>query len=156
MRGVNKCIFIGNLAADPEIRAMPNGKLVGNFRIGVSEQWKDQAGAKQERTEWVSCVVYDKLAEIAEKYLKKGAKVFIEGKQRTRKWQAQDGSDKYTTETIVNELQMLDGNQVKPDSAPQRRPAQGAPQQNNSAPGGDPNGFDIDVPFLQHDRFMVV
>lgn len=141
-RGVNKCIFIGHLASDPEIRSMPNGKLVGNFRIGVSEQWKDQSGAKQERTEWVSCVVYEKLAEIAEKYLKKGAKVFIEGKQRTRKWQAQDGADRYSTEIIVNDLQMLDGNAVKQDSAPQRGPDRSAPVKQQ----GDGFG-DQDIPF---------
>ncbi|EIC22671.1 single-stranded DNA-binding protein [Thiorhodovibrio frisius] len=111
-RGVNKVILIGNLGNDPEIRYFPNGDAVTNLSIATSESWKDRnTGEPQERTEWHRIVIRGKLAEIAKQYLRKGSKVFIEGKLRTRKWQGQDGQDRYTTEVIVDmtgSMQMLD------------------------------------------------
>ena len=109
-RGVNKAILIGNLGADPETRFMPSGGAVTNVRLATSETWKDkQSGQMQERTEWHRVVFFNKLGEIAGEYLKKGSKVYIEGSIRTRKWQGQDGQDRYTTEIVANEMQMLDG-----------------------------------------------
>lgn len=109
-RGVNKVILIGNLGADPETRFMPSGGAVTNVRLATSETWKDkQSGQMQERTEWHRVVFFNKLGEIAGEYLKKGSKVYIEGSIRTRKWQGQDGQDRYTTEIVANEMQMLDG-----------------------------------------------
>lgn len=109
-RGVNKVILIGNLGADPETRFMPSGGAVTNVRLATSESWKDrQSGQMQERTEWHRVVFFNKLGEIAGEYLKKGSKVFIEGSIRTRKWQGQDGQDRYTTEIVASEMQMLDG-----------------------------------------------
>lgn len=109
-RGVNKVILIGNLGADPETRFMPSGGAVTNVRLATSESWKDrQSGQMQERTEWHRVVFFNKLGEIAGEYLKKGSKVYIEGSIRTRKWQGQDGQDRYTTESVANEMQMLDG-----------------------------------------------
>ena len=109
-RGVNKVILIGNLGADPETRFMPSGGAVTNVRLATSESWKDrQTGQMQERTEWHRVVFFNKLGEIAGEYLKKGSKVYIEGAIRTRKWQGQDGQDRYTTEIVASEMQMLDG-----------------------------------------------
>jgi len=109
-RGVNKVILVGNLGADPEVRYTQNGSAVANLRLATSEQWKDkQTGENQERTEWHRVAMFGRLGEIAGEYLKKGSKVYIEGKLQTRKWQAQDGSDRYSTEVIANEMQMLDG-----------------------------------------------
>ena len=108
-RGVNKVILIGNLGQDPEVRYMPNGNAVANITLATSESWKDQQGQMQERTEWHRCVLYRRLAEIAGEYLKKGAKVYMEGRLQTREWQDQQGQKRYTTEIIVNEMQMLDG-----------------------------------------------
>ena len=107
-RGVNKVILIGNLGKDPEVRYMPNGKAVANITVATSETWKDQQGQQQERTEWHRCTMYDRLAEITGEYLKKGAKVYLEGKLQTREWQDQQGQKRYTTEIIVSEMQMLD------------------------------------------------
>ncbi|EKF74445.1 single-stranded DNA-binding protein [Alcanivorax hongdengensis A-11-3] len=108
-RGVNKVILIGNLGADPETRFMPSGGAVTNIRLATSETWKDrQSGQMQERTEWHRVVFFNKLGEIAGEYLKKGSKVYVEGSIRTRKWQGQDGQDRYTTEIVANEMQMLD------------------------------------------------
>lgn len=108
-RGINKVILIGNLGADPETRYMPSGGAVTNINVATSETWKDkQTGQPQERTEWHRCVFFNRLAEIAGEYLKKGSKVYIEGSLRTRKWQGQDGQDRYTTEIVANEMQMLD------------------------------------------------
>jgi single-strand DNA-binding protein len=105
MRGVNKVILVGNVGQDPESRFMPNGKAVTNLRIATSESWKDkQTGDQREATEWHTVVMYDRLAEIAVEYLKKGSQVYIEGKLRTRKWQDKEGRDRYT-----NEMQMLGG-----------------------------------------------
>lgn len=108
-RGINKVILIGNLGADPEVRYMPNGAAVANLRIATSESWRDkQTGAQQERTEWHRVVLFRRLGEIAGEYLRKGAKVYVEGRLQTRKWQGQDGIDRYTTEIVANDLQMLD------------------------------------------------
>src|SRR5688572_21226657 len=107
-RGVNKVILVGNLGADPDTRYMPSGKAVTNIRLATSESWKDrQTGDMQERTEWHSIVMYDKLGEIAAEYLRKGSQVYIEGKIRTRKWQDKEGKDRYTTEIIADQMQML-------------------------------------------------
>ena len=164
-RGVNKVILIGNLGADPETRFMPSGGAVTNVRLATSETWKDkQSGQMQERTEWHRVVFFNKLGEIAGEYLKKGSKVYIEGSIRTRKWQGQDGQDRYTTEIVANEMQMLDsrgsgqgdsnmggggayGGQSPQSSAPAQgssAPAQNAPQ---TAPAQDFNDFDDDIPF---------
>lgn len=160
MKGVNKFLGIGNLGQDPEIKQMPNGKAVVNFSIAVSEQWKDKAtGQKQEKTEWIRCVAFDRLAEIIGQYVTKGSKIYVEGKLQTRKWQAQDGSDRYSTEIVVSEMQMLSG---KSDGGPaggnisgQSRPghnggssgpaAYNATQAPPNAGGFDP--FEDDIPF---------
>nr|WP_232059071.1 single-stranded DNA-binding protein [Kineobactrum salinum] len=108
-RGVNKVILVGNLGADPETRYMPSGGAVTNVNVATSESWKDkQTGQPQERTEWHRVVFFNRLAEIAGEYLKKGSKVYVEGSLRTRKWQGQDGQDRYTTEIVASEMQMLD------------------------------------------------
>jgi single-strand DNA-binding protein len=109
-KGVNKCIFIGNLGADPETRYTPSGVAVTNIRIAVSETWKDrQSGEQQERTEWVRVVGFNRLAEIMGEYLQKGSQVYVEGRMQTNKWQDQQGNDRYTTEIIANDMQMLGG-----------------------------------------------
>lgn len=108
-RGVNKVIIVGNLGQDPEVRFMPNGSAVANFTVATSETWKDkQTGEQKEKTEWHRIVIYQRLAEIAGEYLKKGSKVYLEGRLQTRKWQNQQGVDQYTTEIVANEMQMLD------------------------------------------------
>ena len=108
-RGINKVILIGNLGADPETRAMPSGMTVANINVATSENWKDkQSGENKERTEWHKVALFGRLGEIAGEYLKKGSKVYIEGSLRTRKWQDKSGNDRYTTEIIANEMQMLD------------------------------------------------
>ena len=108
-RGVNKVILVGNLGSDPEIRYMPNGNAVANLNLATSESWKDQQGQLQERTEWHRLVMYRRLAEIAAEYLTKGAQIYVEGKLQTRKWQDEQGHDRYTTEIIVDQMQMLGG-----------------------------------------------
>lgn len=109
-RGINKVIIIGNLGAEPEVRYMPSGGAVANLRIATSETWKDkQSGENVEHTEWHRVVLYNRLGEIAGEYLHKGSKVYIEGSIRTRKWQDKDGQDRYSTEIIGREMQMLDG-----------------------------------------------
>ncbi|WP_417658655.1 single-stranded DNA-binding protein [Pseudidiomarina sp.] len=109
-RGINKVILIGNLGADPEVRYTQNNTAIANLSIATSETWKDkQTGEPREQTEWHRCVAYRRLAEIAGEYLKKGSKVYIEGRLQTRKWQGQDGVERYTTEIVINDLQMLDG-----------------------------------------------
>lgn len=108
-RGVNKVILVGNLGQDPETRYTPSGSAISNINIATSETWKDkQTGQPQERTEWHRVVFFNRLAEIAGEYLRKGSKVYIEGSLRTRKWQDQQGQDRYTTEIVANEMQMLD------------------------------------------------
>jgi single-strand DNA-binding protein len=109
-RGINKVILIGNLGADPETRAMPSGSSVANLRIATSESWRDKtSGEQQERTEWHRVALFGRLAEIATEYLKKGSQVYIEGSLRTRKWQDKQGNERFSTEIIGNELQMLGG-----------------------------------------------
>lgn len=109
-RGVNKVILIGNLGADPETRAMPSGTTVANLRVATSESWRDkQTGEQQERTEWHRVALFGRLAEVAGEYLRKGSQVYIEGSLRTRKWQDKEGKDRYSTEIVGNDLQMLGG-----------------------------------------------
>jgi single-strand DNA-binding protein len=109
-RGINKVILIGNLGADPETRAMPSGSTVANLRVATSESWRDkQTGEQQERTEWHRVALFGRLAEVAGEYLKKGSQVYIEGSLRTRKWTDKQGQERYSTEIIGNELQMLGG-----------------------------------------------
>ena len=109
-RGVNKVILVGNLGADPETRAMPSGTTVANLRIATSESWRDkQSGEQQERTEWHRVALFGRLGEIAAEYLKKGSQVYIEGSLRTRKWQDKQGNERYSTEIVANDLQMLGG-----------------------------------------------
>lgn len=141
MSDLNKVMIIGRLGADPETRYMPNGKAVTNIRVATSEKWKDkQTGDMKERTEWHSVVAYDKLAEIIAEYTRKGSQVYIEGKLQTRKWQDKDGKDRYTTEIIAQQMQMLGG---KPQGErPARQPERSAPP-----PADDGGGFDDDIPF---------
>ncbi|HEY5641340.1 MAG TPA: single-stranded DNA-binding protein [Woeseiaceae bacterium] len=109
-RGINKVILVGNLGQDPETRYMPSGAAVTNFTVATNESWKDkQTGEQKERTEWHRVAMFNRLAEIAAEYLRKGSQVYIEGKLRTRKWQDKDGQDRYTTEIIADEMQMLGG-----------------------------------------------
>jgi single-strand DNA-binding protein len=109
-RGINKVILVGNLGADPETRAMPSGTTVANLRIATSESWRDkQSGEQQERTEWHRVVLFGRLGEVAAEYLKKGSQVYIEGSLRTRKWQDKSGVERYSTEIVGNDMQMLGG-----------------------------------------------
>ena len=170
-RGVNKVILIGNLGSDPEVRYMPNGGAVCNFNVATSESWKDkQTGEQRTQTEWHRITIYRRLAEIAGEYLKKGSKIYLEGRLQTRKWQGQDGQDRYTTEVIANEMQMLDsrsGGTANFDdntSNSFEQPTQSAPNPVNPnpdnpnpampAPSTEPaqnnsgfDDFDDDVPF---------
>ena len=108
-RGINKVILIGNLGNDPEVKYMPNGNAVANVSVATTESWKDKnSGEKVEKTEWHRVVLFGRLGEIAGEYLKKGSKVYIEGRLQTRKWQGQDGQDRYTTEIVANDMQMMD------------------------------------------------
>jgi single-strand DNA-binding protein len=148
-RGVNKVILIGNLGRDPEVRYTPNGAAVANITVATSEGWKDKAtGEMQERTEWHRVVFYQRLAEIAGEYLKKGSTIYIEGRIRTTKWQDKTtGQDRYTTEIIAENMQMLDskgGGQGAGDASYERPAAQQQPAA-EMAPALDT--FDDDVPF---------
>ena len=143
-RGVNKVILIGNLGADPETRFMPSGGAVTNVTLATSESWKDkQTGQMQERTEWHRLVFFNKLGEIAGEHLKKGSKIYVEGSIRTRKWQGQDGQDKYTTEIVASEMQMLDGRSEGAGQQQNQAPAQGG----SFAPPADDFETDPDIPF---------
>ena len=147
-RGVNKVIVVGNLGSDPDTRYVPSGSAVTNLSIATSESWKDkQTGEQKERTEWHKVAMFGRLAEIAAEYLRKGSQVYIEGKLRTRKWQDKDGKDRWTTEIIADEMQMLGG-----------RSGGGAPAMNESSRSNDSAGsnspppassgeFDDDIPF---------
>lgn len=149
MRGVNKVILIGNVGQDPEVKHMPSGGSVTNISVATTERWKDKnTGQTNEKTEWHKVVFFNKLAEIAGEYLRKGSKVYIEGSLRTRKWQAQDGTDRYSTEIVASEMQMLDGKNDSSVTQPQQ-PQQNTqqqyqqPQQQNNqgfAPQGQGNG----------------
>lgn len=139
-RGVNKVILIGNLGSDPEIRYMPSGDAVANFNMATHESWKDRnTGELQERTEWHRIVMFGKLAEIAQQYLRKGSKVYIEGKLQTRKWQDQQGTDRYTTEIVVDgfsgQMQMLDS---RPDAMNTHHAPATSPTPASSATAGHP------------------
>ncbi len=147
-RGINKVILIGNLGQDPEVRYMPNGGAVCNITVATSETWKDKnSGEQQEKTEWHRVVMFRRLAEIAGEYLKKGSKVYLEGKLQTRKWQDQQGQDRYTTEVVADEMQMLDSRGGSAEYSGGSRAA--APQQNQPAAQKAPvdNGFEDDIPF---------
>ena len=172
-RGINKVILIGNLGADPETRAMPSGMTVANIRVATSESWKDkQSGESKERTEWHNVAMFGRLGEIAGEYLKKGSKVYIEGALRTRKWQDKQGNDRYTTEIIANEMQMLDsrgggmggggggGDFGGGGGGGRGRGGQSSPPPDDFDQGGPPSGggggggsdkgggeFDDDIPF---------
>jgi len=145
-RGINKVILVGNLGADPETRYMPSGSAVTNIRIATTESWKDKdTGDQQERTEWHSVAFFGRLAEIVAEYLRKGSQVYIEGKLRTRKWQDREGNDRWSTEVVANEMQMLGG---RPGSnAPAQAPAPAAAQVGADAPQPPPGEFDDDIPF---------
>ncbi len=155
-RGVNKVILIGNLGRDPEVRYMPSGQAVANVTIATSETWRDkQTGDQQERTEWHNVVFFGRLAEIAGEYLRKGSQVYVEGSLRTRKWQDKEGRDRYTTEIIANEMQMLGGRGGQGGGDFAGRPSEPAPRQQQpaqpaaktQAPAGDFEDFDDDIPF---------
>ena len=140
MAGINKVIIVGNLGNDPEMRSMPNGEAVANISVATSEAWTDKnTGERREVTEWHRIVFYRKLAEICGQYLKKGAQVYIEGRLRTRKWQDQNGQDRYTTEIQGDVMQMLG---TRPQSADGANNSQPMPQQDASA-----NAFDDSIPF---------
>lgn len=145
-RGINKVILVGNLGADPETRYMPSGSAVTNIRVATTESWKDKdTGDQQERTEWHSVAFFGRLAEIVAEYLRKGSQVYIEGKLRTRKWQDREGNDRWSTEVVANEMQMLGG---RPGSnAPAQAPAPAAAQAGADAPQPPPGEFDDDIPF---------
>ena len=163
MASVNKVILVGNLGRDPEVRYMPNGDAVANFSIATTETWKDKQGNRQEKTEWHNIAMYRRLAEIAGEYLKKGSSVYIEGRLQTRKWQDKQGNDRYTTEIVADQLQMLGGRNggtgqppaQDPGGAahPQQQPPAAAdatplpPSRPDSVPGGTPDDLDDDIPF---------
>ena len=158
-RGVNKVILLGNLGADPETRYTASGNAVTNIRLATTDSWRDrQSGEQQERTEWHRVVFFSRLAEVAAEYLRKGSQCYIEGRIQTRKWQGQDGQDRYTTEIVANDMQMLGSRGAGGGGAPQSRrreedsgsawPGGG---QGGSAPApassGPPDDFDDDIPF---------
>jgi len=159
-RGVNKVIVVGNLGNDPETRYMPSGSAVTNMTVATNESWKDkQTGEQKERTEWHRVAMFGRLAEIAAEYLRKGSQVYIEGKLRTRKWQGQDGQDRYTTEIIADEMQMLGGRGGAGGGGSFGGGQQGGGQQGGGQQGGGqqgggsappqpgPDDFDDDIPF---------
>ena len=153
-RGINKVILVGNLGRDPEMRYTPNGAAVANVTIATSDSWKDkQTGEQQERTEWHRVVFFNRLAEIVGEYLKKGSQVYVEGRLQTRKWQDQSGQDRYTTEIVANEMQMLGGrgggggmsapaDDMGFDQSPPAQRAQPAQAAQSAA-----DDFDDDIPF---------
>lgn len=149
-RGINKVILIGNVGQDPEVKYMPSGGAVANLSLATTETWKDKvSGLPQERTEWHRLVFFNRLGEIAGEYLKKGSKIYVEGALRTRKWQAQDGTDRYTTEIVVSEMQMLDGRPGQ-ESRPNTMASAPIDDQQPPIPASAPAGFDSfddDIPF---------
>ncbi len=161
-RGINKVILVGNLGNDPETRYSPSGTAVTNISVATTDSWKDrQTGEKNEKTEWHRVVFFNRLAEIAGEYLKKGSQVYIEGRLQTRKWQDQNGQDRYTTEIVANEMQMLGGrgggtadfgsDRAAPRTAPKEPAAaaqqQAAPAAAQPAPAPAGDEFDDDIPF---------
>ena len=150
-RGVNKVILVGNLGNDPEVRYMPNGNAVANVSLATSETWKDKStGEQQEKTEWHRVVFFNRLAEIVEQYVKKGTKLYVEGRLQTRSWE-QDGVKRYSTEVVANEMQMLDarGGVAQDISGSQiaAAPAAQSSQQQAAAPPQNFDNFDDDIPF---------
>jgi len=155
-RGINKVIIVGNVGGDPETRYMPSGSAVTNLTVATNESWKDkQTGEQKERTEWHRVAMFNRLAEIAAEYLRKGSQVYIEGKLRTRKWQDKSGQDRYTTEIIADEMQMLGGrggsgggNFGSGSQGGDQGAGQGAGQGGgNAPPQPGPDDFDDDIPF---------
>ncbi|RKZ37768.1 MAG: single-stranded DNA-binding protein [Gammaproteobacteria bacterium] len=154
-RGINKVILVGNLGADPENRYMPSGGAVTNIRLATTSAWKDkQTGEQQEATEWHRIVFFGRLAEIAAEYLRKGSQVYVEGRLQTRKWQGQDGNDRYTTEIVANEMQMLGGRGGGQSAGPSAPPADAESGQTSSGskesksePKATSPEFDDDIPF---------
>lgn len=159
---VNKVILVGNLGADPEKRAMPSGSMMVNVSVATTDSWKDkQSGERRDRTEWHKVVFFDRLAEIVAQYLRKGSKVYIEGRLQTRKWQDKNGQDRWTTEIVANEMHMLDskGSGGTADFEPAARPqSQSRPERESAAPSrqddgwsnnnnSGPTDFDDDIPF---------
>lgn len=132
---LNKVQFIGHLGRDPETRHMPNGTAVCNFSVASSERWKDKQGEQQERTEWLRCSAFDRLAEICGEYLRKGSLVYVEGSLQTRKYEDKDGTERYVTECRLREMKMLGGKPEREEAQPPARPRAAA------AP------FDDDIPF---------
>ena len=154
-RGVNKVILVGNLGQDPESRTTPGGATVTNIRIATSESWRDkQSGEMKEQTEWHTVVLWSRLGEIAAEYLKKGSQVYIEGRLQTRKWQDKSGNDRYTTEIVAGEMQMMGGRGgggANQETRDRRDPGADTPPQaaaaGGAAPGGTAADFDDDIPF---------
>jgi single-strand DNA-binding protein len=145
-RGINKVILIGHLGADPETKSMPSGTAVTNIRIATTESYKDkQSNEWQERTEWHRVALFDRLAEIAAEYLRKGSQVYIEGRLRTRKWQDKQGNDRYSTEVIASDMQML-GGRGGGGAGAEARPA-AKPQAAEPASTAEREDFDDDIPF---------
>ena len=154
-RGVNKVILVGNVGNDPEVRYMPNGNAVANVSVATSDSWKDKnTGDQQERTEWHRVVFFNRLAEIVEQYIKKGSKLYLEGRLQTRSWE-QDGVKRYSTEIVASEMQMLDsrgsagsgqdfGGQPSAPGAPSQKPADASEP---ATPAGNFDNFDDDIPF---------
>lgn len=177
MRGVNRVILVCTLGNDPDVRYMPNGNAVANLSGATNETWKDQQGQQQEKTEWHRLTMFKRLAEIAGEYLKKGSQIYVEGKLQTRKWQDQQGQDRYTTSVIVDQMQMLGGGNNNSENNAPRQP-QGSSNQNSNAmrPDGTPKtpqemqggnkppmqepdfDFDDDIPFApigkQHPKIL--
>ena len=152
MASINKVMLIGNLGKDPEIRYMPSGDAIANLTLATTENWKDKAGEKQEKTEWHRISMFGRLAEIAGEYLKKGSSVYIEGKLQTRKWQDKDGNDRYTTEIVANEMKMLGSRPSGGDTGMDRPASSGAkPARPAASPApAQSSGFDDmedDIPF---------
>jgi len=144
MAGINKVIIVGNLGNDPEIRTMPNGEMIANISVATSESWTDKnTGEKKTQTEWHRIVIYRKLAEIAAQYLHKGSQVYVEGRLKTRKWQDNNGQDRYTTEIQGDNLQMLGGRQDEPKQAKSSK----AKPEPLSAMAEQGDSFDGNIPF---------
>ncbi len=143
-RGVNKVILVGNLGQDPEIKYMPSGQAVCNISIATTESWNDKtSGEKIEKTEWHRVVFFRRLAEIAGEYLRKGSQVYVEGRLQTRKWQDQSGNDRYTTEIVANEMQMLGGK----GGGVAAMPESGSPASQPEPVAAGSDDFDDDIPF---------
>lgn len=149
MASVNRVIVVGNLGADPEVRYLPSGDAIANIRLATTDRYKDkQSGEMKETTEWHRVAFFGRLAEIVSEYLKKGSAVYIEGKLRTRKWQAQDGTDRYSTEIVADSMQMLGGRAEVGERTSERPARQQQPASRPAAPaGGGLDEMDDDIPF---------